>query len=63
MACTCTDQRDCPHWRPASNGSGKMRWGAARYAGREWAKSRVASFEAAQRLANRLNLDPNDHNR
>lgn len=55
------DQRKDATWRPASNGAGKHRWGAARFGGREWAENeggriiRVASFEAAQRLADRMN--------
>lgn len=38
-------------WKPASNGVGLRHWGAARFAGLEWAKDRrgriirVGSFE------------------
>jgi len=55
------DPRDDPTWRAASHGASKMRWGAARFAGREWAlhpsgkQIRLSSFASAQRLANRLN--------
>lgn len=55
------DQREDSTWRPASNGAGKHRWGAARFGGREWAENesgrviRVSSHEAAQRLADRMN--------
>jgi DNA polymerase III sliding clamp (beta) subunit (PCNA family) len=58
------DQRDDPTWRPASNGAGKLRWGVARFGGREWAESgsgrtiRFASREAAEALADNLNAPP-----
>ena len=58
------DMRDDPTWRPASNGAGKFRFGAARFGGREWAERedgatiRVASYEAACALAESLNAPP-----
>ncbi len=50
-------------WQPASNGAGKRHWGAARFAGREWAEDsrgqtiRVASHAAAVKLAARKNAE------
>lgn len=57
------DQRDDPTWRIASNGPQKMRWGIARFAGREWLKDkrgnhrRYASPEAAQRVIDKEGLN------
>lgn len=52
-----------PTWYPSSHGASKFRWGVSRFAGKEWHEDargralRFASFEAAQRLADRLNRE------
>ena len=57
------DLRDDPTWRIASNGPQKMRWGVARFAGREWLQDsrgnyrRYSSPEAAQGVIDREKLN------
>jgi hypothetical protein len=54
---------DVALFKPACNGAGAHRWGAARFNGREWVSDsrgrviRVASHAAAVKLAERANRE------